>query len=154
MREIKVRKSVTGIVLLLNNTPITWLSKRQKTVATSTYGSELVVARKATDLLIEWRYKLRMLGLKLESSSWMIGDNMSVVVNTTIPSSNLQKKHQARNPHRVREAIAGRFVTFGHTDSELNVADICTKPLVGPLFHNLAGQYIFRKPKILKTSKN
>ena len=58
---------------------------------------------------------------------------MSVVVNTTIPSSNLKKKHQACNYHRVREAIASRiltFVTFGNIDSERNVADICTKPLV------------------------
>jgi hypothetical protein len=38
------RRSVTGIVLLMNNTPLTWLSKRQKTVETSTYGSELVAA--------------------------------------------------------------------------------------------------------------
>ena len=153
-RDKVTRKSVTGIVLLLNNTPISWLSKRQKTVETSTYGSDLVAARIATDLLIEWRYKLRMLGVQLESSSWMIGDNMSVVVNTTIPSSNLKKKHQACNYHRVREAIAGRFVTFGHIDSEKNVADICTKPLVGPLFHAIAGQYIFRKSKLLMESKN
>ena len=111
-RDKVTRKSVTGIVLLLNNTPITWLSKRQKTVETSTYGSELVAARIATDLLIEWRYKLRMLGVKLESSSWMIGDNISVVVNTTIPSSNLKKKHQACSYHKVREAIAGRLVLF------------------------------------------
>ena len=56
------RRSVTGIVLLINNTPICWISKRQKTVETSTYGSELVAARIAVDLIVEWRYKLRMLG--------------------------------------------------------------------------------------------
>ncbi len=111
-RDQVTRRSVTRIVLLLNNTPLSWLSKRQKTVETSTYTSELVPARIATDLLIEWRYKLQMLGVQLESSSWMIGDNMSVVVNTTIPSSNLKKKHQACNYHRVREAIAGRFVAL------------------------------------------
>ena len=53
-------RSVTGIVLLINNTPITWMSKRQRTVETSTYGSELVAARIATDLIIEMRYKLRI----------------------------------------------------------------------------------------------
>jgi hypothetical protein len=35
------RRSVTGIILLVNGTPVRWLSKRQKTVETSTYGSEL-----------------------------------------------------------------------------------------------------------------
>ena len=44
-------RSVTGIVLLLNNTPIYWVSKRQKTVETSTFGSEFVTLRIATELI-------------------------------------------------------------------------------------------------------
>ena len=65
-RNKVTRRSVTGIVLLINNTPLVWISQRQKTVETSTYGSELVAARVAIDLIIEMRYKLRMLGVKLE----------------------------------------------------------------------------------------
>ena len=91
-------RSVTGVVLLMNNTPITWISKRQKTVETSTYGSELVAARVAADLLIEMRYKLRMLGVLIEDSSVMVGDNMSVVINTTLPSSALKKKQPFPSP--------------------------------------------------------
>ena len=79
------RRSVTGILLLLNNTPITWVTKRQKTVETSTYGSELVASRIAVDLIIEHRYKLRMLGVDVEESSLMVGDNMAVVLNATKP---------------------------------------------------------------------
>ena len=62
------RRSVTGLVLLLNNTPLVWVSKRQKTVESSTYGSDLFAARVAIDLIIEMRYKLRMLGVTLEKS--------------------------------------------------------------------------------------
>ena len=149
-RDKVTRRSVTGIVLLVNNTPLTWISKRQKTVETSTYGSELVAARIATDLIIEWRYKLRMLGIVLEDTSMLVGDNMSVVVNTTLPSSALKKKHQACNYHRIREAIAGRIITFGHIDTNDNVADVCTKPLNGPQFHKLCEEYLFRKPDALK----
>ena len=43
-RDKVTRRSVTGIVLLMNNTPLAFVSKRQKTVETSTYGSELVAA--------------------------------------------------------------------------------------------------------------
>lgn len=149
-RDKITRRSVTGIVLLVNNTPLTWMSKRQKTVETSTYGSELVAARIATDLIIEWRYKLRMLGVVLEDTSMLVGDNMSVVVNTTLPSSALKKKHQACNYHRIREAIAGRIINFGHIDTNDNVADLCTKPLHGPQFHKLCEEYLFRKPDTLK----
>ena len=44
-RNKVTRLSITGILMLLNNTPLVWISKRQKTVETSTYGSELVTAR-------------------------------------------------------------------------------------------------------------
>ena len=152
-RDKLTRRSVTGIVLLVNNTPLTWLSKRQKTVETSTYGSELVASRIAVDLLVEWRYKLRMLGVVLENVSYLVGDNMSVILNTTLPSSSLKKKHLACAYHRVREAIAGRFITFGHCKSEENMADICTKPLGPTEFHRLANQYLFRQSKVLSAAK-
>ena len=117
------------------------------------YGSELVAARIGVDTLIEWRHKLRMLGMLLEPSSWMIGDNMSVVINATLPSSSLQKKHMACNHHRVREAIAAKFVTFGHIESEENVADICTKPLDNVTFQKVATKHLFRSPRLLKIAK-
>jgi hypothetical protein len=152
-RDKVTRRSVTGIILLLNNTPLVWISKRQKTVESSTYGSELVAARVAIDLVIEMRYKLRMLGVKLERETMLVGDNMSVVLNTTIPSSSLKKKHLACSYHRVREAIAGGFVLFGHINSERNLADIGTKPLMNIVFHRLIDPYLFRVPHHLKKAK-
>ena len=152
-RDKVTRRSVTGIILLLNNTPLVWISKRQKTVETSTYGSELVAARVAIDLIIEMRYKLRMLGVNLEKQTMLVGDNMSVVLNTTIPSSSLKKKHLACSYHRVREAIAGGFVLFGHIPSEKNLADIGTKPLSNMAYHRVIDPYLFRIPQHLKEAK-
>jgi hypothetical protein len=152
-RNQVTRRSVTGIIMLLNNTPLVWISKRQKTVETSTYGSELVAARIAIDLIIEMRYKLRLLGVQLEEQTVMLGDNMSVVLNTTIPSSTLKKKHLACSYHRIREAIAGRFVKFGHVRSEHNFADINTKPLGATAFHHLIDPYLFRHPLHLRAAK-
>jgi hypothetical protein len=53
--DLVTRRSITGILVMLNNTPIRWISKRQKTVETSTYGSELVALRIATELILEIR---------------------------------------------------------------------------------------------------
>ena len=94
-RDQVSRCSVTCILVLLNNTPIFWYAKCQKTMETSTYGSEIVAARIAIEILIALRYRLRMLGANLEKQSMLVGDNMAVVLNTTIPSSLLKKKHQA-----------------------------------------------------------
>lgn len=52
----------TGIITMLNKTPIDWINKRQATGETATYGSEMVATRITVDQLVEWRYILRMLG--------------------------------------------------------------------------------------------
>src|SRR5687767_13949109 len=39
-RDQVTRRSVSGIVVLMNNTPISWLFKHQGTVESSAYGSE------------------------------------------------------------------------------------------------------------------
>jgi hypothetical protein len=47
--DLVTRRSITGILVMLNNTPIRWISNHQKTVETSTYGSGLVASRVATE---------------------------------------------------------------------------------------------------------
>jgi hypothetical protein len=45
MHNITSGKSVTGILHLVNKTPIDWYSKKQATVETATYGSEFFASR-------------------------------------------------------------------------------------------------------------
>ena len=139
------RRSVTGIILFLNNTPVKWVTKRQKTVETSTYGSELVAAKQAVEVLQDYRYMLTMMGAQVEETALMLGDNKSVVLNTTMPSSVLKKKHCAVNYHKVREACA-TFLRFAHVDSTENYADILTKPLGKDAFKRLTKPLLFRNP--------
>ena len=126
------------------------MSKRQKTVETSTYRSELVAARIATDMIIEMRYTLRMLGVKVEKESLLLGDNMSVVLSTTLPSSQLKKKHNTIAYHRVREANAAGIIRFTHLDSKKNIADIMTKSVDKATFYHLTKKCLFRVPEINK----
>ena len=115
----------------MNSTPVKWYSKRQNTVESSTYGSELVAARIATDRSIEYRHKLRMMGVPILDTTLMFGDNKSVIMNTTLPSSNLKKKHNAIAYHRVREAVAARAIDLVHIPGVSNISDVLTKPLNG-----------------------
>jgi hypothetical protein len=73
-----------------------------------------VASRIATELILEIRYMLRSLGVALDGPALMLGDGMSVVLNTTVPSSVLKKKHNAIAYHRVREAIAERRMIFSY----------------------------------------
>ena len=52
-------RSVTGLLMILNGTPIDWFSKKQGCVETATYGSEFVAARIGVDKVVEMRYMLR-----------------------------------------------------------------------------------------------
>jgi hypothetical protein len=44
MHDVATGKSVTGILHLINKTPLDWYSKKPATVETVTYGSEFVAA--------------------------------------------------------------------------------------------------------------
>ena len=146
--DMLTRRSVSGILLFLNNTPVRWISERQKTVETSTYGSELVAAKQATELVMEYRYTLCMLGAPLDGPALMLGDNNSVVLNCTMPSSVLKKKHNACSYHCVREAIAAGIIKFSHIPSEDNYADLLTKALPNATFHQLLKPLLFRNPLV------
>ena len=52
------------------------------------------------------RYKLRMMGVPVKGASYVYGDNMSVVTNTSKPESTLKKKSNSICYHAVREAVA------------------------------------------------
>ena len=115
---------------------------------TSTYGSELVAERIAIEVILELRYQLRMLGVPIDGSALLLGDSTSMVLNTTVPSSVLKKKHNAIAYHRVREAIAAGDVHFCHIRSELNIADCITKALGNQPFHSLIKPVLFLVPVI------
>jgi hypothetical protein len=69
--DLATRRSITGILVMLNNTPIRWISKRQNTVETSIYGSEFVASRIDTELILEIRYMLQSLGVELDGPTLM-----------------------------------------------------------------------------------
>jgi hypothetical protein len=52
-----------------------------------------VASRVATELILEVRYMLRSLGVALDGPALMLGDKMSVVLNTRVPSSFLAEKN-------------------------------------------------------------
>jgi len=44
LHDFTTGRSATGVLHLVNQTPIAWLTKRQNQVETATYGSEFVAA--------------------------------------------------------------------------------------------------------------
>jgi hypothetical protein len=72
--DLFTKRTITGILVMLNNRPIRWGSKCQKTVEKSAYDSELVSSRIAMKLILEVRYMLRSLAAVFDSPSSILGD--------------------------------------------------------------------------------
>ncbi len=56
--DMLMRRSRTGYVVLLNGAPIYWNLKKQTSCETSTFGSEFVAMKQATDYVRGLRFKL------------------------------------------------------------------------------------------------
>ena len=141
--NVVTRRSHSGIIIYVNNAPIIWFSKRQNTVESSTFGSELVSMRICRDLIVSLRYKLRMFGLNLQGPAYTYCDNAGVVKNVSVPQSVLHKRHNAINYHIVRESVAAKIMVVGKEDSQTNLADLLTKVLTAERRNYLCG-FIFR----------
>jgi hypothetical protein len=131
--DLDTRQSTTGFVFLMNGGPISWCSKKQNTVASSTVEAEYLAFHAATK---EARWLSTLLGhfgrptvkVPLE------GDNMGCMANLKNPIQSKFVKHIDVAYHVVREWVARGVVVPSHVETEKNVADLFTKPLPGPVF--------------------
>ena len=123
------RRSRTGFIVYLNNAPVYWSSKRQTSVQTSSFGSEFIAMKECCEYLRGLRYKLRMMGIPCDFPSYIYGDNQSVLVNSTIPTSVLKKKSSSTAYHHVREGVANDEWRITYVPTDQNIPDLLTKPL-------------------------
>ncbi len=88
------RRSRTGFLVMINNEPLYWFSKKQSSMETNSFGSEFVAMRQCCEYLRGLWYKLRMMGIPVNNQCFIFGANKSVLWNTTIPDSILKKEKQ------------------------------------------------------------
>ena len=75
-------------------------------------------------------YKLHSFGVPLDSTTNIFCDNRSVVTDSTISTSTLNRKYSAICYHCVREVQAAGTVRVGWVAGEYNKADIVTKTMI------------------------
>ena len=125
------RRSRTGYLVFLNNSPIYWHSKKQTSVETSSFGSEFVAMKQCTEYIRGLRYKLRMMGIPVQDPTYIFGDNKSVLYNSTLPESTLKKKSNSIAYHFVREGTARDEWRIAYVNTHFNPSDIMTKAVPG-----------------------
>ena len=75
------------------------------------------------------RYKLRMMGIPCECPAYIFGDNKSVLVNSSVPTSVLKKKSCSIAYDFVREGTSMDEWRICYVSTHDNVADLLTKPI-------------------------
>ena len=127
--NVVTRRSRTGFLVYINSALIYWLSKKQTSVESSSFGSEFCAMKQCCEYLRGLRYKLRMMGIPVLGPSYISGDNQSVLANTSVPESQLKKKAQSIAYHFVREGVARDEWRTAYISTHLNEADLLTKLL-------------------------
>jgi hypothetical protein len=130
LHDLTTGRSCTGILHLVNQTPVEWFSKLQDTVESANYGCEFVAARLVSEQIMDLRYTLRMLGAPIDGKAYMFGDNQSVITSSTISHSSLNKRHNALSYHRIREAVASNVLWFFHISGKGNPVTCLQNSLV------------------------
>ena len=125
------RRSHTGYFIFLNTALIDWLSKKQVTIEGSVLGAEIVAIKTGVEALRVIRYKLRIMGVPLTGPTYIYGDNMSVIYNTSRTESTLNNKSNSICYHAMREAVASGECLTTHCKTGDNYSDMMRKVLYG-----------------------
>ena len=84
-----------------------------------------------------------MMGVPVMGPTFIFGDNMSVINNTSRPESVLRKKCNEVCYHSVRESVAMGESLTAHIRSEDNPADLMTKLLFGQKRRSCVDQILY-----------
>ena len=121
------RRSVSGVIAFVGSTPISWTSKRQGTIESSSYSAKFCAGRLACEEAIAIRYMLRSLGVPVLGATALCGDNLGMIMPSTNPDSELKKKHVAISFHKLRECASAGIVNLIKMCTTVNISDILTK---------------------------
>jgi hypothetical protein len=142
--DVVTRRSRTGVLIFVNRSPIVFYSKKQGSIETSSFGSELAAMKTAVELIEGLRYKLRMMGVPIDGAAQVLADNMSVVHNCSNPASQLKKKSNSIAYHYVRERAAMGIISVAYIKTTENLADMFTKSQPGVTRKRLAERVLFK----------
>jgi hypothetical protein len=125
----KTRRSVSGILIFVGNCPVYAVSRRQGSIATSTFSAELCAAKVGVEESVNIRCMLRSLAVPVTEPTNLLGDNMGSLISASNPGIPCKKKTSHIAYHFVREAAARRIVVIRKIGKDFNLSDGFTKAL-------------------------
>ena len=123
------RKSVTGMIALLNGSPISWASKQQPIIATSTQMAEYIAGFEGGKEAYWLRNLMKSLGYWDKRAIPLYIDNQAAIQLCKNPVLHKATKHIDIMYHKLREWASTKVVDLSYCSSSEQRADMLTKPL-------------------------
>ena len=95
----------------------------------SSFGSEFMAMKHATEYVRVLQYKLRAMGIPVTECVYIYGDNKSILVNLAVPHSQLKKKFNYVAFHQLKEGSALDEWRAAYINTHENITDLLTKNL-------------------------
>ena len=127
--DLDTRRSTTGYVFFLNGGTISWNSKRQPTVATSSTEAEYMSLYSATQEAVWLRNLIKDLEYKTDTATTIFQDNQGCIALAKNPVYHSRTKHIDIKFHFLREKVASEVIALEYKPTEEMIADGLTKAL-------------------------
>ncbi|GJR40378.1 putative ribonuclease H-like domain-containing protein, partial [Tanacetum coccineum] len=128
--------SITGGCQFLGQRLISWQCKKQTIVATSTTEAEYVAAANCCGQVLWVQNQLLDYGFNFMNTKIHI-DNESTICIVKNPVYHSKTKHIEIRHHFIRDCYEKKLIQVQKIHTDLNVADLLTKPFDGPRFNFL-----------------
>ena len=122
------RKSTTGSCQLLGNRLVSWSSKKQHSVSTSTAEAEYVAAGSCCAQILWMQHQLADYGI-IATKTPIFCDNTSAIAITNNPVLHSRTKHIDIRYHFIRDHVMKEDIELHFMPTEYQLADLFTKPL-------------------------
>ncbi|MCO5604449.1 hypothetical protein L7F22_058615 [Adiantum nelumboides] len=123
------RVSTSGFCFMLGSSCISWLSKKQPTVATSSCETEYRAVFTATVECVWLRRLMTDLGVGQDTANTIYIDSQSTLAVARNPVFHARTKHIEVDYHYVRERLLAGEISLAYVPTQDNLADLFTKAL-------------------------
>ncbi len=123
------RKSTSGYIFKLFNSPIIWGTRKQKIIADSTASAEYVALYEATREAIWLKNLLSDIKVHITQPILIYKDNESCIKLAYDPTSQKRSKHMDVKYHLIKEQISNKTIVLAKIFTGDQIADVFTKPL-------------------------